>query len=86
MSDNSRRTPDTADVRDAKGRFAPGNPGRCRGARNNVTRADEVLLGRDVVALSKKAIEFAKDGDVTALRLFLDSADSRTPGPRSVAV
>jgi hypothetical protein len=48
MSDNSRRATDTADVRDAKGRFGPGTPGRQRGAR--VTRAAEALLVRNAAA------------------------------------
>lgn len=72
MSDDRRRTPDTTDVRDARGRFAPGNPGRRRGARNRVTRAAEALLGRDAAALTKKAIELAMAGDATALRLCLE--------------
>jgi hypothetical protein len=72
MSDDRRRTPDIADVRDAKGRFAPGNPGRQRGARNKVTRAAEALLGRDAAALTEKAIELAMAGDATALRLCLE--------------
>jgi len=72
MSDDSRRTPDTTDVRDARGRFAQGNRGRRRGARNKVTRAAEALLGRDAKALTEKAIELARGGDVTALRLCLE--------------
>jgi hypothetical protein len=77
MSDDRRRAPDTTDPRDAKGRFAPGNPGRQRGARNKVTRAAEALLGRDAAALTKKAIALAKDGDVTALRLCLERRSKR---------
>jgi hypothetical protein len=72
MSDDRRSAPDTTDVRDAKGRFAPGNPGRQRDARNRVTRAAEALLGRDAAALTQKAIALAKDGAVTALRLCLE--------------
>ena len=72
MSDDRRRTPDIADIRDAKGRFAAGNPGRQRGARNKVTRAAEALLGRDAAALTEKAIELAMAGDATALRLCLE--------------
>ena len=41
MSDSSRKSPDTADVRDACGRFVTGNPARRPGGRNKVMRAIE---------------------------------------------
>jgi hypothetical protein len=72
MSDDSRRAPDTTDVRDAKGRLPPATPGVNAALRNRVTRAAEALLGRDAAALTEKAIALAKDGDVTALRLCLE--------------
>lgn len=50
-----------------------GNPsGRPKGARNKTTLAVEALLDGDAARLTKKAIERALAGDVTALRLCLD--------------
>jgi hypothetical protein len=50
-----------------------GNPnGRPRNARNMVTRAVEALLEGEHEALTRKAIEKAKEGDNIALRLCLE--------------
>jgi hypothetical protein len=50
-----------------------GNPaGKPRGARNKTTVAMEKLLDDDAETITKKAIELAKGGDMTALRLCLD--------------
>ncbi|MFD0980412.1 DUF5681 domain-containing protein [Tropicimonas aquimaris] len=57
---------------DASGKFAPGNPGRPKGARHKVTRAVEAILGNDAEALTRKAVERALEGDATALRLCLE--------------
>jgi uncharacterized protein DUF5681 len=54
------------------GRFKPGNPGRPKGARHKTTLAIEALLDGDTEALTRKAIELAKAGDLVALRLCLD--------------
>ncbi len=58
------------------GRFKPGqsgNPaGRPPGARNRATLAVEALLDGDAEALTRKAVDLALDGDVTALRLCLE--------------
>jgi hypothetical protein len=57
-------------------RFRPGesgNPaGKPKGTRNKATMAAEALLDGEVEALTRKAIEMAKQGDMTALRLCLD--------------
>ncbi|SFO74334.1 hypothetical protein SAMN05216330_104457 [Bradyrhizobium sp. Ghvi] len=57
-------------------RFLPGqsgNPsGRPKGARNATTLAVEALLDGEAQTLTRKAIELAKDGDLTALRLCLE--------------
>jgi hypothetical protein len=58
--------------RERDGRFAAGNPGRPRGARHKTTVAAEKLLDGEAKALTRKAIELAKSGDSTALRLCLD--------------
>jgi hypothetical protein len=52
--------------------FGPGNPGRPKGARNKATLAAEALLDGEVESITRKAIELAKAGDVTAIRLCLD--------------
>ncbi|MGB8893347.1 MAG: DUF5681 domain-containing protein [Pseudolabrys sp.] len=50
-----------------------GNPaGKPMGARNKTTVAMEKLLDDDAETITKKAIELAKGGDITALRLCLD--------------
>jgi Family of unknown function (DUF5681) len=50
-----------------------GNPaGKARGTRNKVTLAIEALLDGEAEALTRKAIEIAKGGDLAALRLCLD--------------
>lgn len=50
-----------------------GNPaGKPKGCRHRATRAAEALLDGEAEALTRKAIEAAKSGDVKALRLCLD--------------
>jgi hypothetical protein len=50
-----------------------GNPnGRAAGSRNRATLAIEALLEGEGEALTRKAIELAKAGDMAALRLCLD--------------
>src|SRR6516165_7000485 len=50
-----------------------GNPsGKPKGTRNKVTLAVEALLDGEAEALTRKAIELAKGGDLTALRLCMD--------------
>src|SRR6516164_11066016 len=50
-----------------------GNPyGRPKGARNRATIAAETLLDGEADALTRKAIDLAKQGDTTALRLCIE--------------
>jgi len=50
-----------------------GNPnGRAAGSRNRTTLAIEALLEGEGEALTRKAIELAKAGDMQALRLCMD--------------
>jgi hypothetical protein len=50
-----------------------GNPaGKLPGTRNRATLAAQLLLDGEAEALTRKAIEMAKQGDLTALRLCLD--------------
>ncbi len=58
--------------RDGAGRFTSGNPGRPRGARHKATVAAMALLEGEADRLTRKAIEVALTGDVTALRLCLE--------------
>ena len=46
--------------------FQPGNPGRPKGARHKTTLAIETLLEGEAETLTRKAIEMAKGGDMTA--------------------
>ena len=68
MSENTEKIQGT--------KFAPGqsgNPaGKPKGARNKTTLAIEALLEGEADALTRKAIEMAKDGDGPALRMCLD--------------
>ena len=70
---------ETAETANEKHRGRPfqkgtsGNPaGRPPGARNRATMAAEALLDGEAEALTRKAVEMALDGDVTALRLCLE--------------
>lgn len=58
------RTPD--------GKFAPGNPGKPKGARHRATLAVEALIEGSAESLSQKAVDMALAGDTTALKLCLD--------------
>ncbi len=53
-------------------RFKPGNAGKPKGARHKATLAIEALLEGEAEALTRKAIELAKKGDMQALRLCMD--------------
>ena len=68
--DNRKNGSDTA--RNEKGRFTEGNPGRPRGSLNRTTLAIQELLDGEAEALTRKAIDLAKEGDITALRLCMD--------------
>jgi coenzyme F420-reducing hydrogenase gamma subunit len=64
------------------GRFAAGNPGRPPGTRHKTTQAILTLLDGEAVALTRKAVELALSGDVTAMRLCLERiAPVRRDGP-----
>lgn len=52
--------------------FKQGNSGRPKGARNAATVAAETLLDGEAEKLTRKAVELALGGDVTALRLCLE--------------
>jgi hypothetical protein len=56
-------------------RFEPGNkfgPGRPPGKRNKATEALQELLDGEGEKITRKAVELAINGDVTALRLCLE--------------
>ena len=62
--------------RQPDGRFAPGNnanpTGRPLGSKHKATVAVEALLQGEAEGLTRKAVELALGGDVTALRLCLE--------------
>ena len=50
-----------------------GNPsGRPKGLRNKATRAAEILLDGEAEEITRKAVQMAKAGDTTAIRLCLE--------------
>ncbi|MDR6710399.1 hypothetical protein J2X73_004806 [Novosphingobium sp. 1748] len=52
--------------------FAPGNPGRPKGARNRATLTLEKLMDGSVEDVAKSVIMAAKSGDTSAARLVLE--------------
>ena len=70
MSSNRKNGRKTG--RNADGTFGPGNSGKPKGARHKATLAAEALLNGEAEALTRKAIELALGGDVTAIRLCLE--------------
>lgn len=66
------RKNDSDTERDWRGRFAAGNVGKPKGARNRTTKAVAELLEGEAQALTRKAIELALSGDTVAMRLCLD--------------
>jgi len=58
--------------RNSDGTFRHGNPGKPRGARHKATVAALALLDGEADRLTRKAVEVALTGDVTALRLCLE--------------
>jgi hypothetical protein len=73
--------------RNTDGTFAAGNPGKPRGARHRVTQAALALLDGQAEALTRKAVDMALYGDVTALRLCLERiAPPRKDAPVTFAL
>lgn len=68
--DNRKCGPNTD--RGAQGRFTSGNPGKPKGARHKLTRAIESLLEGEAEALTRKAIELALAGEISALKLCFE--------------
>lgn len=66
------RINDSDTERDTRGRFAAGNAGKPKGARNRTTKAVAELLEGEAQALTRKAIELALSGDTIAMRLCLE--------------
>ncbi len=58
--------------RNTDGKFAKGNPGKPKGARHRATQAVQELLEGEAELLTRKAVEVALSGDVSALRLCLE--------------
>lgn len=69
-------TPAKAGAEQIQGRFRPGqsgNPaGKAKGTRHRTTLAIEALLEGEAETLTRKAIDLALNGDMTALRLCMD--------------
>src|SRR5918995_1260576 len=68
-----RNNAGSTSARGTRGRpFAAGNPGRKPGTRNKTTLAMEALLDGEAELITRRAIELAKEGDTTALRLCFE--------------
>ena len=77
-----RKNGTSTDCRNSDGTFAPGNPGRPKGARHRVTQAVEAILAGQGEELTEKAVEMALNGDTTALRLCIERiAPARKDSP-----
>jgi hypothetical protein len=73
--------------RNTDGTFAPGNPGKPRGARHRATQAVLALLDGQAEALTRKAVDMALNGDGAALRLCLERiAPPRRDAPVTFAL
>ena len=73
--------------RNTDGTFAPGNPGKPRGARHRATQAALALLDGQAEALTRKAVDMALGGDGAALRLCLERiAPPRKDAPVAFAL
>ncbi|OSQ44937.1 DUF5681 domain-containing protein [Marivita geojedonensis] len=68
----TRKNRSNTEGRSPDGTFAPGNPGKPKGARHKATQAALALLDGEANALTRKAVELALEGDTTALRLCLE--------------
>lgn len=68
--------PENADRKQAGGKFKPGqsgNPaGKPKGARHRATLAAQELLDGEGEAITRKAVELAKEGHPVALKLVMD--------------
>jgi hypothetical protein len=71
MNEDTRKERSIAELRDERGRFGPGNPGRPRGARNRVTAAAEAIINDAIGDVAQKAVELALAGDVGCIRAVL---------------
>lgn len=69
---HDRNSGANSDGRNPDGTFAPGNPGKPPGSRHRATQAVQALLEGEAEALTRRAVERALEGDVTALRLCLE--------------
>jgi hypothetical protein len=68
-------------------RFKVGNPGRPLGSRNRATLAALAIMEGEAEEISRKAVELAKSGDLTAIRLVLERLVSPARGrPVTIAL
>ena len=69
---SSRKFGQKSNGRNPDGTFAAGNPGKPKGTRHRATRAALALLEGEVEALTRRAIQAALEGDMTAMRLCIE--------------
>lgn len=68
----NRKSGADTDGRDDRGRFAAGNRGKPKGARNRASQVALQLLEGGVQDIAAVVIEQARAGDLTAARIVLD--------------
>lgn len=79
-------TENTGEIQGKFRKGQSGNPaGKPKGARHKTTLAVQALLDGEAEALTRKAVELALAGDITALRLCLERiAPARKDSPVSI--
>ena len=72
----ARKTEHKREQRDNRGRFRRGSSGnlngRPPGSRNRTTQFTQELLEADAPTIARKLVEYAKNGDGTALKIYFD--------------
>ena len=71
MIDQTETTGADRPDRDGRGRFAPGNPGRPKGARHAALLALDAIGAEDAAEVMRAVVEAAKGGDMRAADILL---------------
>lgn len=69
---NDRNNGANTALRDSRGRFNKGNPGRPRGSRNRATLIVEQLFSDGVEEIATVIVSLARKGDLAAAKLVMD--------------
>lgn len=84
---HTRKYGENTAARVAGGKFATGNPGRPKGARNRATIAAQALLDGEAEMLTRRAIDLARHGNMKAMSLCMNRLlPPKGPGDRPLAL